>query len=83
VFLQQGDEFILKISSSMMFFLTLNVQHDRRNQRGTYAEGGVTLLPGKFPTLLVNPFGGIGFYGLDGLGDWNGRRNLQKQMDVV
>jgi hypothetical protein len=83
VFLQQGDELILKASLSMMFFLPLNIPRGRGDQRGTYAEGGVTLLPGKFPALRVSPFGRIGFYGLDGLGDSHHRRNLEEKMDMV
>ena len=61
----------------MMFLLPLDVANGHVNLRGVDAEGAITFLPRKTSFVLVHPFRGNAFEGLDRLGERHsgGNRN--------
>jgi hypothetical protein len=83
VLLQQRNEFLFKRHFSVMPFLILDIPHNGRNVRLAYPEPAIPLLPCEPASLSGHPTRRICFDLIDCIGNGNGGRKLQQQMNVV
>lgn len=86
MFLEEGDEFVFEGPLGVVLLLIIDVGDGGGYLGNAHAEGPVSLLPGKAwpqPELVVDPFRGDAFDGLDGLGQVGGGWECQENVNVV
>src|SRR5271167_3425968 len=82
-FPQHRYEFLLKAALLVMTRLLRDVFHHCSLVRGADAESGISLLPGKGRSVLVQPSRTVALQLLDGLGQRHGSGQGDEQMNMI
>lgn len=83
--LQQRDKLVLEASLLVVLGLVFDVMNHRLGIGRADTEGAVAFLPGEIPgpPMLVHPLRRIGLDRLDGLGERQHGRQVQKHVEMV